>query len=310
MKWLKRIGYTVLVLFVMLNIMVIFHAWQFTHFYPDAPKIDLKSLSMGQKIKMVMFGYQFPKSLVTQTPTDPFEPVTLTVDGDLKISGWLQRSDSSKNAVILFHGHGSQKGSLLDQAAFMRTLGYSTLLIDFRAHGESDGTTCTVGYNEVEEVNAAYQFMKEKEFDKIAMFGSSMGAAAVIKAVRDSQLPVDKLILEMPFGSLPDAVKGRMRIMGLPVSPLGEMLTFWGGVEHGYWAFNYSPCDYATDLKMPVLLQWGDQDPRVQRHETECIYNNIPGEKRLVVYEGAGHQSLYKFSPEKWEGEVTQFLKN
>jgi hypothetical protein len=48
----------------------------------------------------------------------------------------------------------------------------------------------------------------------------------------------------------------------------------------------------------------------VQRHETECIYNNLAGEKRLVVYEGAGHQSLYKFAPKRWEGEVTQFLNN
>jgi alpha-beta hydrolase superfamily lysophospholipase len=309
MKWIKRIGWTVAGLFILLNVMVIFHAWQFTHFYPDAPKIDLKTLSVGQKIKMVFFGYQFPKSKITQRPTEPVEQVNLTVDGDLKISGWLQRSDSTKNAVILFHGHGSQKGSLVDQANFMRSLGYSTLLIDFRAHGESDGTTCTIGYNEVEEVKAAYEFMKAKGFDKIVLFGSSMGAAAVIKAVRDSQLDVDKLILEMPFGSLPDAVQGRMRIMGLPGTPLGELLTFWGGVEHGYWAFNYSPCDYAADLKMPVLLQWGDQDPRVQRHETECIYNNLAGSKKLVVYEGAGHQSLYKFAPEKWAGEVTQFLQ-
>jgi pimeloyl-ACP methyl ester carboxylesterase len=309
MKWLKRFGYSVLILFVLLNIMVIFHAWQFTHFYPNAPKIDLKALSLGQKIKMVFVGYEFPKSTINLFPDGDFESVSFTVD-DIKISGWLIRSDSSKNAVILFHGHGSQKGSLLDQARYMRSLGYSTLLLDFRAHGESDGTTCTVGYNETEEVVQAYTFMKEKGFDKIVMFGSSMGAAAVIKAVHENQLAVDKLILEMPFGSLPDAVKGRLRIMGLPPTPLSQLLTFWGGVEHGYWAFGYSPCNYASDLKMPVLLQWGDQDPRVQRHETECIYNNLPGSKRLVVYEGAGHQSLYKFAPEKWEKEISEFLKN
>jgi uncharacterized protein len=308
MKWLKRFGYTVLALFVVLNVIVIFHAWQFTHFYPDAPKIDLKRLSIAQKIKMVFMGYEFPKSKVELRPNEPFETVAFTVDDGVKISGWLIRTDSSKKAAILFHGHGSQKGSLLDQAAYLRRLGYSTLLLDFRAHGESDGTTCTVGFNETEEVTAAFQLMKEKGFEKIVLFGSSMGAAAVIKAVHENNLAVDKLILEMPFGSLPDAVQGRMRIMGLPGSPLGQMLTFWGGVEHGYWAFSYSPCDYAVDLKMPVLLQWGDQDPRVQRHETECIYNNLAGDKKLVVYEGAGHQSLYRFDAQKWEGAVSSFL--
>jgi uncharacterized protein len=307
-KWIKRTGYTILVLFILLNVMAIFHAWQFTHFYPEAKPLDLKNLSVGQKVSMLFFGYKFPKSKVTEVPSDPYESVSLVMADGLKISGWLIPVDSSTKAAILFHGHGNQKGSLLDQSAYLRQLGYSTLLIDFRAHGESEGTTCTVGYNETEEVNAAYQFMKGKGYNKIVMYGSSMGAAAVIKAVRDYQLDADKLILEMSFGSLPDAVKGRMRIMGLPGSPLGELLTFWGGVERGYWAFNYSPCDYATDLKMPVLVQWGDKDPRVQRHETECIYNNLAGEKQLVVYEGAGHQSLYKFDAQKWESTVGEFL--
>jgi pimeloyl-ACP methyl ester carboxylesterase len=308
-KWLKRTGYTLLVLFMVLNVMVIFHARQFTHFYPDAPRIDLKNLSIGQKVKMVFMGYEFPKSKVTQTPDVPFVTITLTIADDLKISGWLIKNDSTRDAAILFHGHGSQKGSLIDQARYLRSLGYSILLIDFRAHGDSDGTTCTVGYNETEEVKTAFEFMREKGYEKIVLYGSSMGAAAVIKAVRDYQLDAHKLILEMSFGSLPDAVKGRMRIMGLPGSPLSQMLTFWGGVEHGYWAFNFSPCDYATELKMPVLVQWGDKDLRVQRYETECIYNNLGGQKKMVVYEGAGHQSLYKYDALKWEGEVSAFLK-
>lgn len=307
-KWLKRAGYSILVLFILLNVMAVFHAWQFTHFYPDAPVVDLKNLTVGQKVSMLFFGYKFPKSKITRSPEENFETVNLTVNDGLNISGWLIEVDSSNKAVILLHGHGSQKGSLLDQAKYFRKLGYSTLLIDFRAHGESDGTTCTIGYNEIDEVAAAFDFMKGKEYDNIILFGSSMGAAAITRAVREKQLKATQLILEMPFGSLPDAVKGRMRIMGLPASPLSELLTFWGGTEHGYWAFSYSPCEYSKDLLMPVLLQWGDQDPRVQAHEIQCIYQNIPNQKQLVVYSGAGHQSLYKFDSLKWESSIRTFL--
>lgn len=307
-KWIARTGYVVLIFFILLNVMAIFHAWQFTHFYPDAEKIDLKNLTVGQKISMLFFGYKFPKSIVTGLPDAPFEAVSLRMNDGLKISGWFIPVDSSTRAAILFHGHGSQKGSLLNQAAYLRQLGYSTLLVDFRAHGDSEGTTCTVGYNESEEVQTAFQFMQERGYKSIVLYGSSMGAAAIIKAVHDVDLKADKLILEMPFGSLPDAVKGRMRIMGLPGSPLSELLTFWGGTEHGYWAFAYSPCNYATELKMPVLLQWGDQDPRVLEHETQCIYQNLPGEKQLVVYKGAVHQSLYKYDALLWEQSVRKFL--
>ena len=307
-KWAKRIGYTALALFIVLNVMAIFHAWQFTHFYPGAQVLDLKSLTLGAKIKMLFMGYKFPKSVVIGSPDVPYESVNLTMKDGLKISGWLIPVDSATQAVILFHGHGSQKGSLLSQAQYLRQLGYSTLLIDFRAHGDSEGTTCTVGYDEVEEVAAAFHFMENQGYRDVSLFGTSMGASAIIKAVRDEDLKASKLILEMPFGSLPDAVKGRMRIMGLPTTPLSELLTFWGGTEQGYWAFSYSPCDYASELDMPVLLQWGDQDPRVLAHETQCIYQNLSGEKQLVVYKGAGHQSLYKYDASLWEQSVRMFL--
>jgi alpha-beta hydrolase superfamily lysophospholipase len=308
MKWLKRGFYTALVLFVLLNVMAIFHAWQFTHFYPDAEKIDLKSLSAFGKIKVLFFGYQFPKSVIQDRPTTPFEEVSLTSTGNLKISGWLSRTDSSRNAVILFHGHGGTKGSLVNHARYFNNLGFSTLTIDFRAHGESEGTTCTVGFNEAEEVKLSFEYMKQQGFDKIAFYGTSMGAAAIVKAINIFQMEPDRVILEMPFGSLQDAVKGRMRLIGIPTTPFSQLLTFWGGIEQGYWAFNFSPCNDAIAIKCPVLLQWGDQDVRVQRHETECIYSNISTEKKLVVYEGAGHQSLYKYDANTWEKEVKNFL--
>jgi len=309
MKWIRRVSYTVLGLFIFLNVMAIFHAWQFTHFYPNAEKIDLKNLGIGQKIKMVFFGYEFPKSEVTTKPSLPFSETTLLTKDGLKISGWLIRNDSTPHAVILFHGHGNSKGRLIKHTEYFYKLGYSVLAIDFRAHGDSEGTTCTVGYKEPEEVKLAFDFMKSEGFENIVLYGTSLGAASIIKAERDFQLPAHKLILEMPFGSLPQAVKGRMRIMGIPPTPLAQMLTFWGGVEHGFWAFNLSPCDYATSIKCPVLLQWGDQDPRVTEEETQCIYGNIGSEKKLVVYKGAAHQSLYEFNPEKWESEVKGFLE-
>lgn len=308
MKWIKRVGYLILILFLVLNVMAIFHAWQFTHFYPNADRIDLKSLGFLGKARILFFGYKFPKSTVTVSPSIDHDEVSLKTQDGLRISAWLSKNDSSANAVVLLHGHGGTKGSLKDQAEFFYHHGYSTLSLDFRAHGESEGTTCTVGYNESEEVKLAFDFMRASGYQKIILFGTSMGAAAIIKAIHDFNLPADRVILEMPFGSLPDAVKGRMRIIGLPPTPFSQLLTFWGGIEQGYWAFNFSPCDYATSIHCPVLLQWGDQDIRVQRFETDCIFNNLNTDKRLVVYEGAGHQTLYNYNPEKWEEAVLTFI--
>jgi esterase/lipase len=123
-------------------------------------------------------------------------------------------------------------------------------------------------------------------------------------------MKVEKAILEMPFGSLYEAVKGRLRIMHLPEQPFATLLTFWGGTEQAFWAFSHNPQEYAKQVKVPVLLQWGRNDPRVTEQETNAILHNLASDKKqLVVYEQSGHQSLLKSEPEKWKGAVQQFLQ-
>ena len=98
--------------------------------------------------------------------------------------------------------------------------------------------------------------------------------------------------------------------MGLPEEPIATLLTFWGGVEQGFWAFNLNPEEYVKDIHCPVLQQWGAKDPRVTKEETEDIYKAIGTEKKkLVVYENAGHQSLYDKDSMKWGREVSSFMQ-
>jgi pimeloyl-ACP methyl ester carboxylesterase len=114
----------------------------------------------------------------------------------------------------------------------------------------------------------------------------------------------------MPFGSILEAAEGRIKMMGLPPEPLATLITFWGGTEHGFWAFGMKPSEYAKKINVPTLLQWGKNDPRVSETETDLIYKNLPANKKLVVYESCGHESLCKKENLKWITEVHQFLDN
>jgi pimeloyl-ACP methyl ester carboxylesterase len=89
---------------------------------------------------------------------------------------------------------------------------------------------------------------------------------------------------------------------------LATFITFWGGTEHGFWAFNMKPSEFVKQIKCPVLLQWGRHDPRVQQEETDLIYANISAPKKLVVYENCGHESLCEKEPAKWTATVSEFL--
>ncbi len=309
-KFAKGLGKLVLVLFVLFNGMLIFQAYSLSHFYePGEVIIKKQADKTGWDItKEILFGPNFVKQK-NSVPDSAVQTLYFTTANGLKLEAWLLPTPAAKGTVALFHGHGGKKSSLLKEAEVFRKLGYNALLLDFRAHGGSQGNTCSIGFKEAEDVKLAYNYLIAQGEKNIILYGVSLGAATITKAVNDYKLHPSKIILDMPFASLSDGVKGRLRMMKLPEEPLSTMLTFWGGTLQGFWGFNNKPYVYARQIKCPVLLQWGRYDNRVTRQETEKIYNNVPGAKKLVIYESSSHESLCKKETIKWTNEVTAFIQ-
>jgi alpha-beta hydrolase superfamily lysophospholipase len=212
----------------------------------------------------------------------------------------------------MFHGHANNRAGILNEAQFFSGIGYDVYMVDFRAHGESDGEICTIGYNETKDVEAVYDYAKQEYSDhQIVLYGMSLGAATITKAIADyPSIRPAKVILEMPFATLSDAVKGRLRSLHLPEQPFSTLLTFWGGTQQGFRGFKHNPADYVKKMNCPVLLQWGVNDARVTRRETELIFNNIASKQKLFVpYENSKHESLYKNETAKWVESVGDFLQ-
>jgi alpha-beta hydrolase superfamily lysophospholipase len=189
-------------------------------------------------------------------------------------------------------------------------MGYNTLLIDARAHGNSSGTASSIGFKEGEEVKFAFDHVKNGGEKNIILWGMSMGAVMITKAINENAISPQKIILEMPFARLQDHIKARARVLGFPDEPFGFFVTFWVGFEQGYWGFGHNTFKYVKHINCPVLLQWGSRDAYVLRKEMEGVFKNISSkQKTLVVYDEAGHQSLLRSDEEKWKNAVSSFLK-
>lgn len=310
-KLFKYLLRTVLILFILINIITAFHAYKFTHFYENG-EITVKKnedKTGWDKTKEALFGIKAVKQKNTVIPDSGSHTVYLTTKNKLKLEAWYIPADSAKGTICMFHGHGGNKSGVYKEAQEFKKLGYNTLLVDFRAHGNSEGNTCTIGYDESEDIKLAYDFVKAKGENNIILWGISMGGAAVTKAMNDYPLQPKKVILEMPFGSIKTAVEGRIKMMKIPPQPLATFIIFWGGVQNGFWAFKMKPFEYAKKINCPTLIQTGKNDPRVSLSEIESILKNIAAEKKLVVYENSGHESLCKKETEKWVKEVAEFLR-
>lgn len=311
-RFFKILLRSILVVFVLINIIVAFHAYKFTHFY-NSGEITIKrpeDKTGWDKTKEILFGINAVKQQNSNASDSTYQTITLITKDSIKLEGWYIPADSAKGTICMFHGHGGKKSGTNAEAEIFHKLGYNTFQLDFRAHGNSGGNTCTIGYDESEDVKLAYDYIKSKGEKTMILWGISMGASTITKAVKDYQISPEKIILEMPFGTIKDAAAGRLKMMGLPPQPLATLITFWGGLEHGFWGFGMKPQEYVTSITCPVLLQWGLNDPRVSKSEEDILFKNISNtNKKFVIYETAGHESLCKKEPTKWEAEIAAFLR-
>lgn len=318
----RRVLLSLFVVILLLNLVLALHAWKFTHFYDDPGLRKPHPTGLLATTLFILAGEKIPKRLNDSLPAVPHEIFKLRTTENLQLEGWRLPATESigemktgpavvlppKGSVIMFHGHGSCKSSILPEAHQFLQLGYDVYMIDFRAHGNSEGQQCLIGMKETADVKAVYDYVLNRGEKNIVLFGVSMGAATIIKTVHDYAISPSKIILEMPFASLLDGTKGKLRLMGLP-GFLARPLAFWGGTLNGKWAFSYKPYLMADSIKCPVLLQWGRQDPRVTAAETNQIFKHLNSPKKLVIYENSGHESLFKNEPAKWRATVTPFLQ-
>ena len=303
------IARTIIIIFVLMNIIIAFHGYKFTHFSSEIKKMGASAEpTTADKIKTLIFGVESTRPGDLVTPSQPYETVYL--QSNVKLQCWSLKADSAKGTVIIFHGYRGSKSDMIDRSDEFLKLGYNTLLVDFMGSGGSEGSSTTIGYKEAGEVKTCYDYVASKGEKNIYLFGTSMGAVSIMKAVNDYPLNPKGLILECPFGTMYKTVSVRIKSMGVNPVPVAGMLMFWGGIENGFWPFSHNPEEYAKGIKLPTLLMFGEQDKRVSRAETDAIYANLAGPKTLKAFPLCGHQDYIPQYHDLWVSDVSSFLQN
>jgi pimeloyl-ACP methyl ester carboxylesterase len=102
---------------------------------------------------------------------------------NLNIVGHLHRS-KSRSMIILCHGFTSDKSSRGRFDRFAQTFnqnGYGVLAFDFSGCGESDDNRLTLA-KLVDDLKSAIKFVKSTGYDKIALYGHSLGSRVCLEA--------------------------------------------------------------------------------------------------------------------------------
>lgn len=275
--------------------------------------LEPEKLSVVQKAKALFCGINIPRPQSSSLPSDlgaNVKVLKLDCTNGITLGAWYCAAPTVDWLVILFHGYAGEKTGTLPQAKAFLELGMSVLLVDFRGSGDSSESYTTVGYAEAEDVAAALRYARmHLPHRQIALYGQSMGAAAVLGAVHGWGAQPDAIIVESVFDRLLNTVRHRFEIMGLPSFPGAQLLLFWGGRQAGFDAFRHNPVDYATAVRCPILFLHGTADPRARIAEARRVFDAVPAPKRFQEFPRLGHETLLIGSPDLWKQTVGEFLK-
>jgi dipeptidyl aminopeptidase/acylaminoacyl peptidase len=111
--------------------------------------------------------------------------VAIRADDGATLRAWtLIPQGGNGNAVILLHGQGDNRAGMLGNADLLLQHGYSVLLPDARAHGDSGGSITTYGVEERDDLARWYNWLEQSEAPHcIYGLGESMGAAVLLQTI-------------------------------------------------------------------------------------------------------------------------------
>lgn len=300
--------------FGLLNALAYSHAYTMTHYTAPAPACALKPerLSALDTLKVLVRGIRVARPVSDRAPSelDPScEALTLAAADGGSLSVWRCERGPATPLVIVFPGYAAEKAKLLPEARALLELGASVLLVDFRGAGGSSGHATTVGVREADDVATVVRYAKSSlPHTATVLFGQSMGAVAILRAVHERRVTPDAVILEAAFDTLLNTVRNRFSSMHVPPFPSAELLVFWGGVQCGFNGFAHNPVVYAKSLACPALVMHGDRDLRVSVAESRRVFEAVPEPKAYHEFRDIGHESYVARYPSEWKAEVNKLL--
>jgi hypothetical protein len=288
-RWV-RMCLAVIMAFVALNVVAYRHAWRMTHFSNAATRTSSpEKLSAFGKLSVLVTGVTLPRPELSAISVEHRVVTFHTADG-IQLEAWDIPVAEPRGVALMFHGYAVSKSAMLGEAEVFRGLGLRTVLVDLRGSGGSDGDVTTLGWCESADVAAAVSWARgEWPEQPLILYGQSLGAAAILRAMAVDGMRADGIILECPYDRLLTTVGNRYHAMHLPAFPFAQLLVFWGGVQHGFNAFRLNPVDYAASVTCPALVIGGERDLWALPDEVRRVADALGGTTQCHIFEHTGH---------------------
>ena len=237
------------------------------------------------------------------------EDIYITSFDKLKLHARVYLNPSSNKVAIMCHGYrGTPCRDFSGGAVEMIKLGYNVILIDERAHGQSQGHSITFGVRETKDVVGWVNYARNRfgENIELVLVGISMGGATVLMSA--DKVGKAKIIADCPYSSPKIMLQQTIRAMGLPVRIFYPLVNL-SSILFAHTNLNkISPYDSIKNTTNPVLIIHGGSDSVVPNWISNDLYLEYPDKIQYELFPGADHGMSYLIDKPRYQKVIVDFL--
>jgi fermentation-respiration switch protein FrsA (DUF1100 family) len=256
--------------------------------------IFLIILTLFQR-KFIYFPYKLDKEFEYPSYVSEMEEVFITCENGNTINGLFVPGKDTFPTVVIFHGNaGNVTHRDIILQGFNR-LGYAVLLIDYQGYGKSEGTPSEK--NLYLDGRASLEWLsKEKKVkpEEIVFFGKSLGSGVAVELATKNRFK--GLILESPFTSIASVARSHFPYKFFPVNLL--------------LIDKFDNAAKIHRVNSPLLITHGTEDTIVNKEEGEKLFKQANMPKKLYLIEGADHNNIQYYNPQKYWETIAEWLAN
>lgn len=228
------------------------------------------------------------------------------------LHAWFLRPQSGNgNAVILLHGVSDNRMGMYGYGRWLASKGYTVLLPDARAHGQSGGLA-SFGIEESDDIHRWVDWFEGTNHPHCVYgLGESMGAAQLLQSLT-KEPRFCAVVAESPFATFREVAYARFgrefhtgpwlgRTFFRPTVDVGFLFV------RAFYGFNMetaSPERAVETTRVPILLIHGLNDRNIPPYHSDEIQAHNPTDIVVWKVPGAVHTGAHKVAPEEFEQRV------
>jgi alpha-beta hydrolase superfamily lysophospholipase len=197
---------------------------------------------------------------------------------------------ATKGTVLVWHGNAASALYRIYYVRALQRLGFHVVLLEYPGFGSRPGDLGESSF--VSDAKRATRLAVETFGGPLYVWGESLGCGVASAIAADTALQVRGAVMLTPWDTLPEVAQHK----------------FWYLPARWLTRDQYDNVRNLRGFDGPVAVIMADRDRVIPNAHTLRLYESLPGEKRLWVFEHAGHNTWPTAPDAAWWAEVMEFI--